>query len=356
MVDAGLANRAGVTDDEPSSQRSYLVVGPAWIGDMVMAQCLFKTLVSRPGNVVDVLAPAWSLPLLSRMPEVRKSYEAPFRSGKLHLRRRYELAQQLSTRRYDQAIVLPNSWKSALVPFLARIPIRSGFLGEQRWGLINDVKKLDKSALPMTVQRFVELARTESGSVTAKEELRPKLMRNPSAQQDIERDLDIAFDGAPAIALCPGAEYGPSKQWPSEYFAQVAQTKLNQGWHVWLLGSTRDSAAATEINAQCTGQCLDLTGKTTLDQAMDLLSLATVAVSNDSGLMHIAAAFETPLIALFGSTDPKHTPPLSGNCEILYLGLTCSPCFKRRCPLDHLNCLRQLTPDHVLKFIDRIQQ
>ena len=356
MVDTGLASRAGVPDNEPTSQRSFLVVGPTWIGDMVMAQCLFKVLVSNPGNVVDVVAPAWSLPLLSRMPEVRKSFEAPFRSGKLQLKRRYALAQRLSTHRYDQAIVLPNSWKSALVPFLAGIPIRSGFLGEQRWGLINDVRKLDKSALPMTVQRFVELARNGNGPAVAQDELRPKLVRNPSARQDVERDLGIASNGAPVLALCPGAEYGPSKRWPSEYFSQIAQKKLCQGWHVWLLGSAGDSTVAADINAQCSGQCSDLAGKTTLGQAMDLLSLATIVVSNDSGLMHIAAAFETPLVALFGSTDPKHTPPLSRNCEILYLGLSCSPCFKRQCPLDHLNCLKQLTPERVLKSIDCVLQ
>ena len=342
MVDAGLENRPGVTEDEVSSPgRSFLVVGPAWVGDMVMAQCLFKVLAKK-GNVVDVVAPAWSLPLLSRMPEVRKSFEAPFRRGKLQFRRRYELAQQLSSHRYDQAIVLPNSWKSALVPFLARIPIRTGFLGEQRWGLINDVRKLDKPALPMTVQRFVELARTENEPVTDKEELRPKLALNPSARQDTEKDLDIVLNGAPVLALCPGAEYGPSKQWPSEYFAQVAQKKLGQDWQVWLLGSAADSAVATEINTQCSGRCLDL------------MSLATVVVSNDSGLMHITAALETPLVALFGSTDPKHTPPLSRNCEILYRGLSCSPCFERQCPLEHLNCLRQITPDQALASIDLV--
>ncbi|MDJ0957865.1 MAG: lipopolysaccharide heptosyltransferase II [Arenicellales bacterium] len=357
MVDAGLANRAGVTEDEtPSPGSSFLVVGPAWVGDMVMAQCLFKALASKPGNVVDVVAPAWTLPLLYRMPEVRKSFEAPFQSGKLQLKRRYELAQHLSKRRYDQAIVLPNSWKSALVPFLAGIPVRSGFLGEHRWGLINDVRKLDKTALPMTVQRFVELARSASGPVTTKEELRPKLVRNPSAQRDVERDLGIALNGAPVIALCPGAEYGPSKQWPSEYFAQTALKKLSEGWHVWLLGSAGDTSVAAEINALCSGQCLDLTGQTTLGQAMDLLSLATVVVSNDSGLMHVAAAFEAPLVALFGSTDPKHTPPLSRNCEILYRGLSCSPCFERQCPLKHLDCLRQITPDHALTSIDRVLQ
>ena len=330
------------------------MVGPTWIGDMVMAQCLFKALASTPGTVVDVVAPAWSLPLLSRMPEVRKSFEAPFRRGKLQLKQRYDLAQSLSLHRYDQAIVLPNSWKSALVPFLAGIPIRSGFLGEQRWGLLNDIKKLEKSTLPMTAQRFVELARTEHGSIPDQDLLRPKLSLNPSARQDVERDLGVKLNSTPVLALCPGAEYGPSKQWPSEYFAHIAQAKLNQGWRVWLLGSATDSATTSEINSLCARQGLDLAGKTTLTQAMDLLSLATVVVSNDSGLMHIAAAFETPLVAVFGSTDPKHTPPLSPNCQILYLDLPCSPCFERRCPLHHLNCLRQITPDQALKSIDLV--
>lgn len=323
---------------------------------MVMAQCLFKALAKEPGTVIDVLAPAWSLPLLCRMPEVRNSFEAPFRRGKLHLKQRYQLGRKLSGFHYDQAIVLPNSWKSALVPYLAGIPFRSGYLGEQRWGLLNDIRKLDKSASPMTAQRFVELAATHTDPSADENLLPPKLNPSPSARQDIMENLGVTFSEHPVLALCPGAEYGPSKRWPGEYFARIARTKLEQGWQVWLMGSVKDIAIAAEINFQCAGQCLDLAGKTTLDQAMDLLSLATVVASNDSGLMHIAAAFDTPLVAIFGSTDPKHTPPLSPNCEILYLGLTCSPCFKRQCPLDHLNCLRQLTPDRVLRSIDLLLQ
>ena len=334
--------------------RRILIVGPTWLGDMVLAQSLFKALYRVAGTVIDVLAPAPFGPLLSRMPEVGNHIESPFHPGKLDLRVRHRLGRNLSVRGYNQAIILPNSWKSALTPFWARIPMRTGYVGEQRWGLVNDIRKLDKSKLSMTVQRFAALAGPEGAADIDIEQIRPRLESPPPAQQSTAGQFGVTVAGQPVLVLCPGAQYGPAKRWPAEYFAQIALSRLNRGWQVCILGSNADAVIAADINGRCGDRCVDLTARTSIDQAMDIMGLATVIVSNDSGLMHVAAALGKPLVAIFGSTDPAHTPPLSTNSKIEYLGLSCSPCFERECPLQHLNCLTGLTPDGILHAMDEV--
>ena len=340
--------------DLAAAQRRILVVGPSWLGDMVLAQSLFKALFRVTDTVVDVLAPAPFGPLLSRMPEVGDHIASPFRPGKLDFNVRFRLGRDLSERGYDQAIILPNSWKSALAPFWARIPLRTGYVGEQRWGLVNDIRRLDKSGLPMTVQRFAALARPEGMAKTDIDPPRPRLDSPPQAQQSTAAQVGVSSADQPILVLCPGAQYGPAKRWPAEYFAQIASSRLDHGWQVCLLGSSADVAVAGAINGRCGHRCIDLTARTSIDQAMDIMGLATVIVSNDSGLMHAAAALGKPLVAIFGSTDPAHTPPLSTNSRIEYLGLPCSPCFKRECPLQHLNCLTGVTPDSILQAMDEV--
>lgn len=348
MVDADIALA-------PLAPRRILVMGPSWLGDMVMAQSLFRALFQVPGTVIDVLAPAPFGPLLSRMPEVSEHIESPFRPGKLDFRERHRLGRELSGRGYHQAIILPNSWKSALTPFWTRIPLRTGYVGEQRWGLVNDIRKLDKSKLPMTVQRFVALAGPEGAADTDIDLIRPRLESRPQAQKTTAGLFGVAVTDQPVLVLCPGAQYGPAKQWPAEYFAKIASARMDRGWQVCILGSSTDATVAGEINGGDGGErCIDLTGKTSLDQAMDIMGLAEVIVSNDSGLMHVAAALGKPLVAIFGSTDPAHTPPLSANSTIEYLNLSCSPCFERECPLQHLNCLTGVTPDRILHAMDEV--
>ncbi len=319
-----------------------------------MAQSLYKALRRVPGTTIDVLTPPAFEPLLAMMPEVDECIRAPFRRGRLGLAERYRLGRGLAGRAYDQAIVLPNSWKSALPPWLARIPVRTGYLGEQRWGLINDVRKLDKQALPTTAQRFTALAAGVNEPQPDLDTLWPGLETDRREQHATAEDLGLGVETRPVLVLCPGAHYGPSKQWPAVKFAQIAATKLGHDWQIWLLGSGSDAAAALEINRRCENRCIDLTGRTSVAQAVHLMALSTAVVSNDSGLMHIAAALAKPLVAIFGSTDPRHTPPLSKNHRIEYLGLSCSPCFKRRCPLRHVNCLNGITPQSVLDDLEEL--
>lgn len=327
-----------------------LVVAPAWVGDMVMAQALFMRLQQlHPGLELDVLAPDWTIPLLSRMPEVREAIPNPFRHGEFKLGARYRLGRSLRRHGYDQAIVLPNSWKSALVPFFAGIPQRSGYRGEMRWGLLNDRRRLDASKLPLMVERFVALAHAPGSALQVPLPL-PALSVDESRRQATLAKLGLTASARTAV-LCVGAEYGPAKRWPPQHFAELGKKLHGQGFRVWLVGSAKDAEAGSEAARLSGGACLDLCGKTSLDEVVDLLASASVVVSNDSGLMHVAAALGKPLIALYGSSSPAFTPPLSRKARIVSLHLPCGPCFKRECPLGHLDCLVKLTPQRVLDEI-----
>lgn len=316
---------------------------------MVMAQTLFRLLRQQhPDCAIDVVAPAWTEPLLARMPEVRHAIPLPLGHGQLGLRARWRLGRRLRDRVYARAIVLPNSWKSALVPFAARIPTRTGFTGELRLGLLSDRRHLDKARLPRTVDRFAALAFASDAPLP--EPLPAPQLHAGDASAAVSR-LGLVPAHAPILAMCPGAEYGPAKRWPAAYFAEVARKKVADGWQVWLLGSTKDTAPAAEVARLSEGACKNLVGRTSLAEAIDLLALARAVVTNDSGLMHVAAALGRPLVAVFGSSDPRHTPPLSPLATSLWLHLACSPCFARECPLGHWGCLRELSPDRVLQAL-----
>jgi heptosyltransferase-2 len=293
-----------------------------------------------------VLAPAWTFALLARMPEVENALEMPLGHGKLGLKQRIDLGRSLRDQQYHQAILLPNSWKSALTPFFANIPIRTGYIGECRWGLLNDTRRLDKMLLTMTVQRFVALAHQPDAS-QAPEYPVPQLSIDKSDRERVVTKFEISTDKK-ILGLCPGAEYGPAKCWPTTAYAQLAQHYLKQGWQVWLFGSEKDRPVTEAIN-QITGQhCQDFSGRTALAEALDLMSLVDRVVSNDSGLMHVAAALNKPLVAIYGSSDPGFTPPLQPQAKVISLGLECSPCFKRDCPLGHTDCLNNISAEQVI--------
>lgn len=315
---------------------------------MVMAQSLFMALKeNKPDCQIDVLAPTWSFSLLERMPEVNQAVEMPLGHGAFGLKARFELGKSLRKSKYDQAILLPNSWKSALIPFFAKIPLRTGFIGEVRWGLLNDARKLDKSRLTMTVQRFVALASEKQ----ALDYPVPKLVIDKQKQKIVRDKFNLQISDK-ILALCPGAEYGPAKRWPAGYYAQIAKEKIQQGWQVWLFGSAKDVEVAEQINKASDYLCTDFSGKTSMAEAVDLMSLSNTVLSNDSGLMHVAAALDKKVIAIYGSSDPNFTPPLNENAKVISLNLQCSPCFKRDCPLGHTNCLNDIKPSVVLESID----
>ncbi|HET6263652.1 MAG TPA: lipopolysaccharide heptosyltransferase II [Usitatibacter sp.] len=326
-----------------------LVVAPSWVGDAVLSHPLLARLKeSDPTGAIDVLGPPWALPAYRRMPEVAAAICLPFGHGDLRLGERRRFAKRLPA--YDRAVVLPNTLKSALIPWHAGIPVRTGWRGEMRFGLLNDVRTLDEAALPLIVERYAALAQPK-GEALRRPLPQPRLRVEPAA-----RDATLARHGLsaspPVAVFAPGAEYGPAKRWPARHFAQLAKDLAERGYQVWLLGSGKDAEVTAQIQAQSGALCRDLAGKTSLDEAIDLMSVAARVVTNDSGLMHIAAALDRPTAAIFGSSSPAFTPPLSAKARVVSLRLSCSPCFARVCPLGHTNCLETLAPAEVLAAIE----
>ena len=319
---------------------------------MLMQPMLLRLKQRFPDSRIDVLAPPWTVLLLKQMPEVNEVVVNPFPHGALQLRERYRLGKQLQASHYDAAYVLPNSLKSALVPFFADIPKRIGFTGEMRYGLLNDARKLDKKKLPLMVERFAQLAEA-TGDEIRKTIPHPHLNVSDQARQQTLHKLALTLD-QPVVIFCPGAEYGPAKRWPEPYYAELAQQLRAQGYAIWLIGSPKDKETAEKIVALGNQTMRNLCGSTDLSDAIALISCASLVVSNDSGLMHIAAALDRPMLAIFGSSSPQFTPPLSEKARVLKLDLPCSPCFKRECPLGHFNCMMQLTPSKVGKHVASI--
>lgn len=322
---------------------------------MVMSQVLYICLQqSRPGVCIDVLAPPWSGPLLQRMPQVDRAIGMPLGHGELGLGTRRRLGRELRAGGYGQAILLPNSLKSALVPFFARIPRRTGWRGEMRYGLLNDLRVLDETALPLMVERFAALGQ-EPGQPLPRPLPEPRLQVDTAAARRCAQRFGLSGEGT-ILALCPGAEFGMAKCWPPHYYAELAREFLDRGWQVALYGSDSDRAVCTQISEGCSGDagCHNLAGRTSLAEAVDLLSLSAAVVSNDSGLMHVAAALGRPLLAIYGATSPGFTPPLSGRAALLVSDLDCAPCFSRECPLGHHRCMRDTAPGQVIDRLDAL--
>ena len=322
-----------------------LIVGPSWLGDAVMMGALIARLKrDRPERCISVLAPPHLEALVRRLPGVDDALLNPFAHGVLKLAARARFGRTLKGR-FDEAIVLPHSLKSALIPFFASIPRRTGFVGEGRHILLNDARRLDEEALPRMVDRFCLLADPPGVRLPAATPP-PALTADPAEVTATVAALGLG-DSRPAVALCVGAEYGPAKRWPPAHFAALAQSLAAEGYAPWVLGGPGDAAIGDQV-AALSPQAINLAGRTALPQAIDLIAAASAVVSNDSGLMHVAAALGRPVIGLYGPTSPVFAPPLSQEAVILNLDLPCSPCGKRVCPLGHHKCLNDLAPARVL--------
>ena len=350
------------TSETEAPEKRVLIIGPSWVGDMVMAQSLFILLKQQNSNVViDVLAPGWSRPIIARMPEIRRAIEMPVGHGSLMWSIRRKIGCELRAENYHQAIVLPNSFKSALIPWFASIPQRTGWKGEMRYGLLNDLRSLDKQRYPMMVQRFDALAYPEGEDLAEKlpaPDLHADIKRVPVLRQQFGLTSDRKI-----LALCPGAEFGPAKRWPEQHYAAVAAQKIAEGWQVWLLGSGKDQPVTESIihllPQDDQQYSFNLAGVTQLEDAIDLLSVADAVVSNDSGLMHISAALNRPLVVIYGSTSPAFTPPLNEQVAVLSIPVDCGPCFKRECPLDPatsvpMKCLNDVSPERAIVALSEL--
>ncbi|EIJ69875.1 lipopolysaccharide heptosyltransferase II [Pasteurella bettyae] len=306
---------------------NILIIAPSWVGDMMMSHSLYQTLKQQyPNCEIDVLAPNWCKPLLARMPEVRKALTMPLGHGAFNLMERYRIGKSLRNQ-YDMAIVLPNSLKSAFIPLFANIAVRRGWKGESRYLLLNDLRT-NKQDYPMMVQRYVALG-YEKSAVPNAENLpipTPYLQVNTDQVADtlkiFEKQTALA-EHRPAIGFCPGAEFGPAKRWPHYHYANLAHQLIEKGYSIRLLGSAKDEQVCEQIchalPDNLRGYCINLAGQTELNQAVDIIADCVAMVTNDSGLMHIAAAVNRPLVALYGPTSPQYTPPLSDKAVIIRL-------------------------------------
>ena len=342
-----------------------LIIAPNWIGDAVMTQPLLARLKAQyPDSPIDVLASKWVAPIYRACSEVNEVIEAPFEHKQLQWELRKQLAKHLQTRNYQACFVLPNSFKSALIPWLANIPLRIGYRGELRYGFINlSLPNPSKVNRPPMALHYLALAELLSDEESISQAPMPILQVAETAKQSIEQKLvasgiNTHSPSNPLFVFCPGAEYGPTKRWPANYFAQLAQslTQQNDNAHIILLGGKGDQPIASDIqdSAGNPTRIHNWCGSTSLDEAIALIARANAVVSNDSGLMHIAAALKTPQVAIFGSSDPAHTPPLSEKAKVIWLQLPCSPCHKKVCPLGHLKCLHDIHPQQVLTTLNTL--
>ena len=354
---AELASKPAVT-----APQKILIIGASWVGDMIMAQSLFILLKrTRRDCHITVLAPAWTEPLLARMPEVDESLVLPFDHGDLKLGERRRFGKSLADKGFTHAIVLPNSFKSALIPRFAGIKERIGWRGEARGLLLNDCRRLDKTKYPRMVQRFAALGLPAKARLPERVPDPNLLVTRPMVDKVLAKfGIETTGDWpARLLAICPGAEFGSSKQWPASHFIMLCTRLLADGWRVVIMGSAGDAAIAQEIyegveqklGRSLTDRCFNLAGKTTLAEAIDIMAACALAVSNDSGLMHVAAALNLPVVALYGSTSPEFTPPLAPMAKILTTPIECRPCFDRECRFGHKRCMTDIEPARVLTAI-----
>lgn len=331
-----------------------LIIAPQWIGDAVMTEPLLRRLHAR-GERLTVGALPWVAPVYRAMPQVAEVIEFPFAHGGLQFRARRSIAKRIQGQ-FDKAYVLPNSLKSALLPFMASIPERIGYLGETRVGLLTHRLTNPKNKPPMVA--FYSALSGEGGLDADRPQLK-------IGAEDISATLDtLGLQRGGYVVFAPGAEFGPAKRWPAAHFSELA-AKLTVP--VVLLGSSKEAALCDEIaapvNAVQIGKCVNLAGKTSLPQALALIAASRATVSNDSGLMHVAAALGVPQVAVFGSSSPLHTPPLSDKAAVLWLKsdpayqppLDCAPCFERDCPLGHTRCLNDISAARVLQALQAFQ-
>lgn len=336
----------GIDDDR---SRRILIISPNWIGDAVIAQPLLQRLRQQdPECAIDVLAPGWVAPVWRAMPEVRSVLEAPFRHGKLQLRERWQYAQQLRRSRYQRAYVLPNTFKFALIPWLAGIPVRVGYRGEMRYGLLNVVHHVEKDAPRPMVSFYAALADAPTRAAPAPDALpKPRLAAPSSKQSEVLAKFGLSEKQA-LIAFAPGAEFGSAKRWPGSHFAELAAIvrRHHPAAQIVLLGSPKEKQVCDEI-AAVQPHVRNLAGSTNLDEAIAVLAQADAVVSNDSGLMNIASALNRPIVTMYGPTDYRNTPPFSDQARVMTLNLSCAPCKQRECPLGHHDCMRKLSPEMV---------
>ncbi|MEY3016737.1 MAG: Lipopolysaccharide heptosyltransferase [Pseudomonadota bacterium] len=332
-----------------TATKTRLVIAPQWVGDAVMAAPMMASL-ARSGPL-DVVCLPHLADLFQAMPFLRRVLPMAFERGRLQWFERRRQAHGLIDAHYQQAIVCPNSWKAALLPWFANIPQRTGLVGEWRYGLLNDIRHPNSSSDPQSTSQpalYAVLA-DDALAVDAHRLSQTPLLLAKQAEQQPTR---------PQLALCPGAEFGPAKQWPASHYAELARQWLTAGGQVVVLGGPKDQGIGDAIRWAIQAGHQDhqalvgyrmLAGQTSLAQAMTELASSALVVSNDSGLMHVAAALGRPCLGLYGSTSEVRTPAFGLNWQPLSRSMPCRPCYDRQCRLGTTACLQELEPTRVVE-------
>lgn len=345
-----------------------LIIAPSWLGDIIMSQSLFKVLKQQhPKAQLCIYAPTYAHSILKRMDEIDEILTNPFAHKEFNLSKRYSEGRRLQAMDFTQAYILPNSFKSALIPFFAHIKERIGFKGESRYIVLNCMRH-DKKSFTRMVERYVALAHINDEKVVDSHTLPafpyPSLHvhdLSTDEYQNLGLTAPNSADSRPWIALGCGANYGPSKLWPVEYFATVSAHFIAQGFAILAIGSAKDQDTITKIAATLQKHAPnamphfhDLSGKTNLTTALDLVGHCHAAVCNDSGLMHTVAAADVPQICIFGSTSTKYTPPLSKKAICIESTQPCHPCFARTCKYGTYQCQKEITPEQVISKLQSL--
>lgn len=324
--------------------QKLLIIPQNWLGDIVMSQTLLKKIKSdNPKTSIDILVNSSLKNLVERMPEINKVIILDCNHRELGLFKRLRLAKEIKKSSYDRSIVLSRSLKSSLIPYFAKIPIRTGELGELRYLLINDLKEFSKESRRKTASRYISMYSDNNEKLS--ENYYPSLDSNSENIKNLSEKYDLKKDKK-VIIFAPGAAFGPSKMWPVNKFRELGK-KLNNDFKILILGSNNEKSIGNDIVTN--KNMVNLCGKTSIADAVDLMHISKFCVSNDSGLMHLAAATNTKSISIYGSTSPDFTPPLTKNKDIHYKGMSCSPCFEKKCKYGHYNCLVDIHSDDVFK-------
>ncbi len=325
--------------------KKILIVAPAWIGDLIMSAAFIKALQNKQACSIDILVNSNLVHIANLIPGIRKVIPSETQHGKLSLSYRIKLGLNLRSENYDECYILTNSYKSALIPFIAKIQKRISYLGEFRYGLINIIKKPVDRKLGM-VNRYLNLIDQKHTS-----KISPVLNINPKKEFIFERfKLNDKY-----LVFCPDAEYGSAKRWPTEKWLDLA-IELSKHHHIVIVGL--DKKIGNEFDNIKSNEITNLIGRTNLIEVIEIIACSEGVVSNDSGLMHVSASLERKTIALYGSSSPTYTPPLISKKkrDIIYKDLDCSPCFKRVCPLGHKKCLNDIQVEEVKESATKLFQ
>ena len=326
-----------------------LIVPYMWIGDFVRGHTVARVLKQRwPNRPIDLLTTSLCAPLVDYMPGVRSSIVWDLPRSRLALAKQWGLAALLRARGYRTALVLPRTWKSALAPALAGIPERIGFVGEVRFGLINHWRWGER-ALPRFIDKNAALALPDGAPLPGEWPV-PQL-RVPLGDAAQFRQANGLGSGR-AVALAPGS-VGASKRWT--YYGEAARLLAEQGLDVWVVGGPGEKAMAQDIVASGGPRVRDLTGSD-LRNGILAMAAASLAISNDSGLMHIAAALGKPTMGIFGPTSPYHWAPLNGLAATVQTKthVPCQPCHRPVCRMNDHRCMRDIPPSDVVAIAGRV--